>query len=88
MRMFAEIIKSVDWVFGCHHGSLSRVFTIGGRTYKVCLDCGRQFDYSWQTMSMKQAAPRRALAPNSVAARPDFRNLLVVTDIRQNGGPQ
>ncbi len=71
MRMLAEVIRSVDWVFGCHHGSLSRVFTIGGRTYKVCLDCGRQFDYSWQSMSVKPAAPRLSLVPKPVEAGPE-----------------
>ncbi len=32
-----------QFVFGCHHGHLSRVFTIKKRTYKVCLDCGEEF---------------------------------------------
>ncbi len=32
-----------QWVFGCHHGHVSRVFTIKRRTYKVCLDCGEEF---------------------------------------------
>jgi hypothetical protein len=32
------------FVFGCRHRHLSRVFTIQNRTYKVCFDCGREFD--------------------------------------------
>jgi hypothetical protein len=37
------------WVFRftfghCHHSHLSRIFTIKHRTYKVCFDCGREFD--------------------------------------------
>lgn len=28
----------------CHHNHLSRIFTIKHRTYKVCFDCGREFD--------------------------------------------
>ncbi len=37
------------WIFQltfghCHHRHLSRVFTIKHRTYKVCFDCGREFD--------------------------------------------
>ncbi len=42
------------WIFqstlGCHHGRLSRVFTIHHRTYRVYLDCGREFGYSWELM--------------------------------------
>ncbi len=68
-KMTAEIMRSIDWIFGCHHSALSRVFTIGGRTYKVCLNCGGQFDYSWQAMSVKGAAPRLALVPKAVEAR-------------------
>jgi len=33
-----------QFVFGCRHRHLSRVFTIQNRTYKVCFDCGREFD--------------------------------------------
>jgi hypothetical protein len=32
-----------QFAFCCHHGHLSRVFTIKKRTYKVCLDCGEEF---------------------------------------------
>jgi len=33
-----------QFLFGCRHHHLSRVFTIKNRTYKVCFDCGREFD--------------------------------------------
>ena len=48
------IAVAFDLLFGCHHGNLSRVFTIGGRTYRVCCDCGAQFRYSLDTMSIQQ----------------------------------
>jgi hypothetical protein len=34
----------LQFIFGCRHRHLSRVFTIKHRTYKVCFDCGREFD--------------------------------------------
>lgn len=42
-------------LFGCCHENLSRVFTIKNKlgakkTYVVCLDCGREFDYSLEAM--------------------------------------
>ena len=42
----------IEFAFGCHHTNLSRVFTIEGRSYKVCCNCGAKFDYSFQTMSI------------------------------------
>jgi hypothetical protein len=33
-----------QFIFGCQHRHLSRVFTIKHRTYRVCFDCGREFD--------------------------------------------
>jgi len=33
-----------QFIFGCRHRHLSRVFTIKHRTYRVCFDCGREFD--------------------------------------------
>ncbi|HLV86040.1 MAG TPA: hypothetical protein VKV39_03625 [Candidatus Sulfotelmatobacter sp.] len=44
--------SALERAFGCHHGKLSRVFTIDGRTYKVCCDCGARFRYSLDTMSI------------------------------------
>jgi hypothetical protein len=38
------VLDVFQFVFGCRHRHLSRVFTIKQRTYKVCFDCGREFD--------------------------------------------
>ena len=43
-------------LFGCHHQQLSRVFTIRKRTYQVCVECGREFEYSWELMHSRQSA--------------------------------
>ena len=48
------IAAALDFLFGCHHGNLSRVFTIGGCSYRVCCDCGAQFRYSLETMSIQK----------------------------------
>jgi len=50
MRYIASLIK---FLFGCHHYNLSRVFTINKHTYCVCCDCGAEFDYSLETMSIR-----------------------------------
>jgi len=42
--------KIVQFAFECHHGELSRVFTIQNRTYQVCFKCGQEVDYSWEQM--------------------------------------
>ncbi len=54
MAIFLAIL---DFMFGCHHVHLSRVFTLQGETYKVCCDCGAKFAYSLQTMSIERRLP-------------------------------
>jgi hypothetical protein len=55
---FTEILLAVlDFLFGCHHIHLSRVFTLEGETYKVCCDCGAKFAYSLETMSIERRLP-------------------------------
>lgn len=39
-----------DLMLGCSHRHISRPMTINKRTYCVCCDCGRQFDYSLEQM--------------------------------------
>ncbi len=56
----ARLVVILDFFFGCHHGQLSRVFTLEGETYRVCLECGARFEYSMETMSMERRIP---LAP-------------------------
>ncbi len=47
---------TLNLLFGCHHGNLSRAFTIHGRTYRVCCDCGAEFGYSLERMALEQSA--------------------------------
>ena len=54
MAIFLAIL---DFLFGCHHLHLSRVFTLQEETYKVCCDCGAKFAYSLQTMSIERRLP-------------------------------
>jgi hypothetical protein len=53
-----SLVAALDFLFGCRHHNLSRVFTIGGRTYRVCRDCGAKFKYFLTNMSMEQRLPR------------------------------
>ena len=46
----AILLAILDFLFGCHHVHLSRVFTLQGETYRVCCDCGTKFAYSLKTM--------------------------------------
>ena len=46
------LLAILDFLFGCHHHGLSRVFTIAGRSYQVCCDCGAEFHYSLDAMSI------------------------------------
>jgi len=48
--MTTVLLWMFESVFGCHHQKISRVFTIRKHTYQVCLDCGREFPYSWELM--------------------------------------
>jgi hypothetical protein len=53
----AIIIPVLDFLFGCHHAHLSRVFTLQRESYKVCCDCGAKFAYSLKTMSIERRLP-------------------------------
>jgi hypothetical protein len=55
------IASVFQFAFGCHHRRRSAVFTIKKRTYQVCLNCGREFDYSWELMH--SINPRVAAIP-------------------------
>ena|SRR5215469_953918 len=47
---YERVCELFRLAFGCHHRTLSRVFTLEGRTYRVCYVGGAYFDYCLQTM--------------------------------------
>jgi hypothetical protein len=49
------LLKIYDVIFGCRHAKLSRVFTIEGETYRVCLQCGTKLPFSLETMSLERS---------------------------------
>jgi len=57
MKLLSEIFH---FIFGCRHRHLSRVFTIKHRTYKVCFDCGREFDLPDADVPVGSASSRSA----------------------------
>jgi len=59
---------TMSFLFGCHHSRLSRVFTIGGSTYRVCYDCGAKFEYSLETMSIRNRFVSHSRALHLVGA--------------------
>jgi hypothetical protein len=64
-----QVIAIFDFIFGCHHSHLSRVFIVEGGTYRVCCDCGARFQCSLDSMSMERLFPY----PKGVSASQDFR---------------
>ena len=54
-KFFRVLLAPVDIVSSifrgdCRHLKRSRPFTIRGRTYRTCLDCGQEIDYDWEQM--------------------------------------
>jgi len=55
-----KITTLLNFLFGCHHSNLSRVFTIRRRTYRVCYDCGAEFDYPIEKMAINRRRGQRS----------------------------
>jgi hypothetical protein len=53
----AIVVAVLDFLFGCHHAHLSRVFTLRGESYRMCFSCGAKFEYSLETMSIERRLP-------------------------------
>jgi hypothetical protein len=52
-------------VFGCWHRNLSWPLTVRKprkRTYVVCLKCGSEFDYDFETMQLCQPTTRKMMS--------------------------
>jgi hypothetical protein len=63
-----HLLQVYQFAFGCHHSQLSRVFTIKKRTYQVCFECGREFEYSWALMQcLPSSVVDNACAPWNTA---------------------
>jgi hypothetical protein len=60
--MTEDLLWTMNFIFGCRHCNMSRPFTCSYQTYEVCLDCGRHFPYSLQTMSPKRVKPGQEVA--------------------------
>ena len=60
----------LEFLFGCRHHNLSRVFTIDRQTYRVCCGCGAKFSYSLATMSIEHR-----YRPVAFRARPYIQTL-------------
>ena len=71
-----KYMKSIiEFLFGCHHRGISRVFTIAGRTYQVCCDCGAEFKYSLESMSIVQRDfPRSPCTVVGISSRTEWRH--------------
>ena len=50
------LLSILQFAFGCRHRQRSGVFTIKKRTYQVCLDCGQEFEYSWDLMHSQRSS--------------------------------
>ena len=50
------IHRLIDALLGCSHRRTTFPITLVRQRgpYVVCLDCGREFTYSWATMSVEQ----------------------------------
>jgi hypothetical protein len=55
MKLF---LGAFQFIFGCRHRHLSRPFTLKQRTYRVCLDCGREFDLPDPDAPKSSSGPR------------------------------
>lgn len=67
LREFA--IGVAQSIFGCLHLHMSRVWNIPALkrgAYRVCLDCGAEFEYHLATMRQGKKISRRAERPDMV----------------------
>jgi hypothetical protein len=59
-----EIMTILQFLFGCHHGNLSFPQTVRRAdssrrgTYTVCLECGKEFPYDWDSMQVLPIAEK------------------------------
>jgi hypothetical protein len=59
-KFIHPLALALQRAFGCRHPHLSRVFTLEGKSYKVCCDCGAHLDYSLNEMSLTAVSRARS----------------------------
>ena len=53
----------IRFLFGCPHTHQSWPFTLGGKTYQCCLDCGKELAFS--VAEWRQLTPREIRKENA-----------------------
>lgn len=49
--MMITILRFFTGLWGCRHKE-SFPITVGGRTYRVCVKCGREREYEWSKLGL------------------------------------
>jgi len=71
VKVMVQFFRSIiNFLFGCWHQDTSRPFTVRGETYVVCLECGQEFPYSLEKMTMQHAHGAIKHAPLEPALQP------------------
>jgi hypothetical protein len=45
-------MKVLGWLFGCRHKQISFPIDMGGGPRVVCLTCGKEWAYCWESMKV------------------------------------
>jgi hypothetical protein len=61
----------LDFLFGCHHSNLSRVFTIRRQTYRVCCAVERRSNIHSIRCSSSADFPETPRSPRCGSPEPD-----------------
>ena len=63
---FGRKIGLAGFLFGCRHNNLSRPFTYGENSYRVCLQCGARRHFDPETLTTFGAFyyPPKPICPN------------------------
>ncbi len=72
-----NLLGVFQFIFGCRHRHLSRVFTIKLRTYRVCFDCGREFDLPGVHVPRRSSVGDNTLTDQQHHPRGTFRDLIL-----------
>lgn len=52
-RVFGRKMGLMAKLFGCWHNNISRPFTLGKTSYRICLECGARRQFNPETLETK-----------------------------------